>query len=335
MKISEYLKDKLAGIILILVSIGIMDCVLYVVDLGILETCIIDGLFMLTYLITLLVEYIRKNSFYKTLLKSLNNLDKKFLLSEVIESPNFLEGRILYECEKEVNKSMNDEIFRYNKQSKEYREYIETWVHEVKTPIASSKLIIENNKNEVTESLLEEIEKIEYFVEQTLFYSRSNNVEKDYIITKISLKDIVNPVIRKNSKYLIARGVKIDISNLDIEVYTDKKWIEFIVNQVLNNGIKYTYKDPVFKIYGREEKDKVILIIKDNGVGISEKDIGRIFDKGFTGNNGRESAKSTGLGLYLCRKLANKLGLAINVYSKEYVGTEVEIVFPKGELFEV
>ena len=145
MKISEYLKDKLVGVILILVSIGIMDCVLYVVDLGILETCIIDGLFMLTYLITLFVEYIRKNSFYKTLLKSLDNLDKKFLLSEVIESPNFLEGKILYECEKEVNKSMNDEIFRYNKQSKEYREYIETWVHEVKTPIASSKLIIENN----------------------------------------------------------------------------------------------------------------------------------------------------------------------------------------------
>ena len=226
------------------------------------------------------------------------------------------------------------ENVNYHKNIQEdYKEYIELWIHEVKIPIATSKMIIENNKNEVTKSIDEELDKVENYTEQALFYARSNAVEKDYIINKTSLKEVVNGAILKNKTTLLNEKVSIELANLKPEVvYTDSKWAIFIVNQIIQNAIKYSKKDDKkIEISSKEKNDKVILYIKDNGIGIKKGEITRVFERGFTGENGRLiGKKSTGIGLYLCKKLCDKLGLGIELNSEKDIGTEVRIIFPKN-----
>ena len=214
----------------------------------------------------------------------------------------------------------------------EYKEYIEIWIHEIKLPIATSKLIIENNKSDVTRNIDDELNKIEDYVEQALFYARSNTVEKDYIIRKVNLKDIVNGVIKKNKNVLISEKIKVDIYDIEKEVYIDSKWIAFILNQIIANSIKYSRNEErMIDISAKDLKDCVTLCIKDNGIGIRSEEIARVFEKGFTGTNGRiNGKKSTGIGLYLCKKLCDKLGVGISLVSNENDGTEVKLVFPKG-----
>ena len=220
---------------------------------------------------------------------------------------------------------------------KEYKEYIESWVHEIKIPITSAKLLCENNKSDITNKIDEDIEEVNNYVEQALFYARSNTVEKDYYIRKVVLKEIVNESIKKNKSSLIQEKISIDIHDLEIEVNTDNKWIVFILNQIIQNSIKYRKKEnSVIEIYANQGKENVILYIKDNGIGIKQGEITRVFEKGFTGTNGRLSnKKSTGIGLYLCKKLCNKLGIGIELNSVQNEGTEVKLVFPKDSYIEL
>lgn len=228
---------------------------------------------------------------------------------------------------------MNDEVSKLKIASNEYREYIETWVHEIKTPISVSKLIIENNESEVTSSIDEELDKIENYIEQALFYARSNNLEKDYIINKLNLKSTINKVIKRNMNSLIEKNIKINLFDLDYEVYSDSKWLEFIINQLIINSIKYMDKNnKILKIYGIKNKNFISLSIEDNGIGINKKDIIKVFEKGYTGTNGRIFGKSTGIGLYLCKTLSEKLGISINIESKEFENTIVTLNFPINDM---
>ena len=199
-------------------------------------------------------------------------------------------------------------------------------------------MIIENNKNEVTKSIEQELEKIENYIEQALFYARSNTVEKDYYIKKTSLEEMVKDSIKKNKNILIPEKITLTLHDLDFEVNTDSKWIEFILNQILQNSVKYKKQDHnlSLEIYAQQGKQNIILGIKDNGIGIKKGEIARVFEKGFTGTNGRKiGKKSTGIGLYLCKKLCDKLGLGIELNSIEEEGTEVKLVFPRGNFMEM
>lgn len=197
-------------------------------------------------------------------------------------------------------------------------------------------MIIENNKNEVTKSINEELDKVENYIEQALFYARSNTVEKDYYIKKVILKEIVNESIKKNKNILIHEKISVNIHDLEQEVYTDNKWIEFILNQIIQNSIKYRKNDSYLEMYAEEKKENVVLYIKDNGIGIKKGEITRVFEKGFTGTNGRLiGKKSTGIGLYLCKKLCNKLGIEIELNSIQNEGTEIRLVFPKNSYMEL
>ena len=164
-----------------------------------------------------------------------------------------------------------------------------------------------------------------------------NTVEKDYYIRKVVLKEIVNESIKKNKSSLIQEKISIDIHDLDIEVNTDNKWIVFILNQIIQNSIKYRKKgNSVIEIYANQGKENVILYIKDNGIGIKQGEITRVFEKGFTGTNGRLSnKKSTGIGLYLCKKLCNKLGIGLELNSVQNEGTEIRLVFPQSSYVEL
>lgn len=227
---------------------------------------------------------------------------------------------------------MLEDVNYYKHLQDEYKEYIELWIHEVKIPIATSKLIIENNRNSITSSIDEEIDKIDEYIEQALFYARSNSVEKDYIIRKINLREVVNTVIKKNKKQFISLKIKLDVKDIKREIYVDSKWVIFILNQIMSNSIKYLDKEEKnITIYSEENKENVVLYIKDNGLGIKESEVSRVFEKGFTGSNGRKNLKkSTGMGLYLSKKLCDKLGLAVSLTSSEGIGTTVKIIFPKN-----
>jgi signal transduction histidine kinase len=261
----------------------------------------------------------------------MDSLDKKYLLSEIIKRPDFAEGRFVYNLLKEANKNMHEHVKLYRDMQSDYREYIETWVHEIKTPIASARLIIENNQNEITRSINHEIKTIEDYIEQVLYYSRSNNVSKDYIIKEVSLATLVRDVIKKNSRDFINKRISIDIEAVEGSIYSDAKWLEFILNQIIINSVKYSKeKEGKVKVYSVRNENNIVLNIEDNGIGIIDKDIDRVFEKGFTGENGRKLSKSTGIGLYLCKKLSDQLGLGLTLTSQAGEGTRVSIIFPLG-----
>lgn len=333
MKLSEFLKDKTLGIILTVFLVVTTIAFLSVTQVDLFIKLYIPTAILLVFIIESAVEYIKKKKLYSATIERLEELDEKYLIAETIENPSFLDGRILKDILIETNKSMIEHVNKYKFLQEEYKEYIELWIHEIKTPIAAGKLIAQNNKNEVTKSIDEELDKIEYYVEQALYYARSNTVEKDYCITKCNLQDIVNTVIKKNKDILINNKIKINIEDVDKNVYTDSKWIVFILNQIITNCIKYSKTENAeINIKTEIKKARIILDIKDNGIGIKRSEITKVFEKGFTGSNGRKHGKkATGIGLYLCRKLCKKLGIGIELNSEENVGTDVKLVFPKND----
>ena len=333
MKFRDFIKEKMILIVGTILALSSVEILLLVYNISTLIRLYCAFIIIFVVALAILIEYKKKKDYYNELIKNMEDLKEKYLISEIVKTPNFVEGRILKEILQDTGKSMLENVNYYKNIQEDYKEYIELWIHEVKIPIAVSKLIIENNKNEITKSIDEELDKVENYTEQALFYARSNAVEKDYIINKTSLKEVVNGAILKNKTTLINEKVSIELANLkDEEIYTDSKWTIFIINQIIQNAIKYSKKDDKkIEIFSQEKNDKVILYIKDNGLGIKESEINRIFDKGFTGENGRIiGQKSTGIGLYLCKKLCDRLGLGIELNSKKDIGTEVRIIFPKN-----
>ena len=329
MSIIEFLRERIVFLIiniLILIFTGVL-----LKSLGVDSYPIIFIIFInfIGILIFHVYDYIKRRRYYNEVLNNLDALDKKYLISEVIEEPNFIDGKVLYSIIEQTDKSMNDEISKLKLNISQYKEYIELWVHEVKTPIAACMLLIENNSSPVTESIEEEIRKIEDYIEQALFYARSNTMEKDYIIKKISLVNCINNSVKKNLNQLIANRIKINITDVEETVYSDSKWLEFILNQIISNSIKYRKTtNSEIKFYAKKNNQNIILTIEDNGIGMDEKDVLKAFDKGYTGTNGRKFTKSTGIGLYLCKKLCEKLGLKIKLESTLDEGTKVSILFP-------
>ena len=310
MKFKEYLKDNILNFMLLTFTVISIEILLMIYNISVLIRIYIAVSILLIYLLGLSISYYKKKKFYEKVLKILEDIDKKYLLPEMIDAPDFLEGKILKRVIEDMGKAMTEHVNEYKFLTEDYKEYIELWIHEVKIPIATSKMIIENNKNEVTKNIDEELDKIDDYTEQALFYARSNTVNKDYIIKKIKLEKIVNMALLKNKKEFIGRKINVNIYDLDLEVATDSKWLVFILNQIISNSIKYKKQNEnlTLEIFAKKQKENVTLYIKDNGIGISKNDISRIFEKGFTGENGRIiGKKSTGIGLYLCKKLCDKL----------------------------
>lgn len=337
MNFKLFLKEKAITILLLLFGIITIEIFLMAYNVGLFIKIYIPHIIMGLYVVSIAIEYFKKKKFYDNLSNMLEELEEEYLITEIINTPDFLEGKILKNTIETIDKSMLENVNKYKYMTEDYKEYIELWIHEIKIPIATSKMVIENNKNAITKSIDEELDKVENYIEQALFYARSNTVEKDYYIRKVVLKEIVNESIKKNKSSLIQEKISIDIHDLDIEVNTDNKWIVFILNQIIQNSIKYRRKEnSAIEIYANQGKENVILYIKDNGIGIKQGEITRVFENGFTGTNGRLSnKKSTGIGLYLCKKLCNKLGIGIELNSVQNEGTEIRLVFPQSSYVEL
>lgn len=331
MNIVEYIKERIPFLIINLVLFFIVAIFMYIANVPKSIIIIVFSIWFLPLVSYIVIELIKSRRYFDSINNVLENLDKKYLLPEVIDEANFIEGKILNNILKTLSKDMNERVKYFKDEQLEYREYIETWVHEIKTPIASTKLILENDDSKLSERVNYEIRKVENYIDQVLYYARSSDVSKDYIIKEFDLRAVVMKSIKSNSRDFINKKIKLELKEVSGKIFSDAKWIEFIINQVIVNAIKFSEANKgVVEIYSEEYENNIVLTIKDNGVGISGKDIDRVFEKGFTGENGRRFGKSTGIGLYLCKKLCRKLGLGITITSKVNEGTKVNIVFPKG-----
>ena len=337
MSFKGFMKDKILQIVLLLLGIFSIEIFLICLSAEKFLIIYIPICFAVVYSVSLLIEYFLKKNFYRNIFNLLNDLEEKYLIAEIVESPNFEEGKILKEILEQTDKAMIENVNKYKYLQEDYKEYIELWIHEVKMPITTSKMIIENNKNDITKRIDEEIDKIENYTEQALFYARSNVVSQDYFIKKANLKDIVNEVIRKNKTNLLGENFSVNVHDIDFDVNTDSKWVIFILNQIVQNSIKYRKKEkPEIEIYSEKGKENIILYIKDNGIGIKKGEEQRVFEKGFTGTNGRIiNQKSTGIGLYLSKKLCDKLGIGIELDNENKEGIIVSIIFPKNSYIEL
>lgn len=331
MKFEHYIKGKLAFLLSQTMVLLCFSFLLALLDVQTYAIMLFSFLILFITVIVILVEYTNHNKYYKEVYDALYRMDKKHFIAHVIDEPEFGDGKVLYNVLHLATKSMNDEIARYQIQDEEYKEYIETWIHEVKIPISCISLLCENNKNEFSQNILNEVNRIDSFVEQALFYARSTNLEKDYMIHTIQLSELVKQTIKKHSRQLIHAHGEIKLESLDYSVFSDSKWLDFILGQIISNSIKYRSDHFQLSFHAFEEPNKVVLTITDNGIGIPASDLPRVFDKGFTGENGRQFAKSTGIGLYLCHKLCDKMHLSISAQSSEGNGTTIQITFPKDK----
>ncbi len=332
MKLSTYLKDKLYAFLIFVVYIIIL--ILFLIALKLTSSIIIfiTVFTVVIFSLILLYDYFRKRKFYNELLDKLNTLDKKYLLIEMLLEPNFLEGKILYDVLDEVNKNEHDLISKLKKRQDDFKEYIELWIHEVKLPLASLTLM--NRKDKSTLRVLKELED---YVEQILYYVRCENANNDYLIKEWDLDTIIKNVALRNKDDLLALNIDFKVDNCNLKVLTDSKWLEFIINQIVSNSIKYKKdKDAFIEITGKDYKNYITITIYDNGKGISKSDLPRVFNETFTGANGRiASSKSTGMGLYLCRELCEKLGHKIEIDSKIDEYTKVIITIYKKDFYNV
>ena len=329
----KYIKDHKVNLLIQILFLIILTVILVSFKLDRFAVIYIISIGVLCQIIVMVYDYFRKREFYKELEKYFSSLDKKYFLFEMIKEPSFEEGKLFYRWIDEICKSANDHLMLYKKEVVEYREYIEMWIHEVKTPVAAMKLMAENYPDERMRQIEEELNKIEYYLDQALYYARSSGVEKDYMVKELNLRKIVEKVIRSNARMLIKSKINIKMENLDQIVYSDEKWIEFTLKQLLINAVKYRKEtEPSIDFYAEKREDQILLEVKDNGIGISEKDLPKVMEKGYTGTTGRKYAKSTGMGLYLCRNLSKKLGLSFQILSEEGKGTVVRIGFPRNSM---
>jgi len=283
-----------------------------------------------------LIDYFRKKTFYQELLLSIEKLDKAYYVVEMIEEPVFYEGKLFYQALYDINKSMCEMVKILENQTDDFKDYIEMWIHEVKIPIASLVLMAHNHPDKFDKNSKEQIKRIEDYVEQVLYYVRQEFAEKDYFINSVSLKKVIANVALKNKNDFLESKIDLIVENVDCKVYTDSKWLEFILNQIIGNSIKYKKeKNSIIKITVEEDLEKCTLIVEDNGIGIPETDLSSVFEKSFTGNNGRRKGKSTGMGLYIVKKLCDKLGHQVKIESQEGEYTKLFLVFSKNKYYDV
>lgn len=334
MKFTRYLEDKKLSIFCFVMLMILISLVIYLdgsVKVSAGNIFYINLVSFIFYIIYLVTSYIYYRGYYKRLTDIIENESLEII--NRLPKPKSYEQILFNEVLSSLNNELSSKIQSLYEQKRDYEEFITSWVHQVKTPISVSRLLIESNlyapNKETLYSLEEELDKIENYIEQALYYSKTGDFSKDYLINEIGLDRLVKDTVKKHAKTFINKKISIEMENIDLEIITDKKWLSFILDQILSNALKYTSDGGKIKIYGLiEDKDRK-LIIEDNGIGIKPEDLDRVFDKGFTGYNGRENYKSTGIGLYLSKKLARKLGHDITIESKYGEYTKVTVVFPK------
>ena len=323
-----------------------MSCIhlLYMYLIGarkqdVVYAAVLDAILLL---ITVLVGFFRYSSKVKALSNALERpVEEQAQLPEATDDVEILYQRLLENQSIARSESESSAAIRQS----QMRDYYSMWVHQIKTPISAMKLLLEAEREELgllicdeeqqaslkelsdnVASFEDELFRIEEYVSMALQYQRVSSTENDFVLEKVSVDGVIRDTIKKYAKIMIRRHIGINYSGTGQEVYTDGKWLAFMLEQILSNAIKYTPQGGV-TIETAEEKDRFFITIKDTGIGIKAEDLPRVFEKGYTGYNGHADKKATGIGLYLCRQMADKLGHTIRMESEIGKGTKVWIGF--------
>lgn len=335
MKLKEFIKDRYFIYISIILAYIVIIIFMLAFKVQAEPVIVVSFIFWLLMFILETWEFLRKKKFYDQIFSKLDELDRKYLISEMLENPSFYEEQLICTILHESNKSMCENIADYRRNASDFREFIEMWVHEIKLPVSSLLLMVHNNKNAFDGKVLEQLRRIDDYTDKVLYYTRSENAEKDYLIKETLLGRSVSNVAVKYREDLLLHNIQLQTDNLNIGVMTDGKWLEFILGQLISNSIKFISKDrePVIRISAEDSSDRTVLHFKDNGIGIPESDLNYIFEKTFTGENGRTQAKSTGIGLYIVKNLCDRLGHKITVSSVKGEYTEFTLTYAKNNFY--
>lgn len=328
MKTKDFLIDKFYAIFTTLLITLFLVVFLYWLDISNSIIFIIVLCIFTIVAIIFVIEYLRRYRFYNEIFDTLNLLDEKYLIFDMVEEKDFLDAKVMQELIRQGNISMNTKVNQYRLSQEKYQNYIELWVHEIKTPLAALKLMAENSSNKYS---MHEVERVNYFVDQALYYARSSNVEKDYIIEKTDLNKSVINVIKQLKSNFIERDININVNINEVYVYSDSKWLEFIIKQILINSVQYSIKHGEIDINVVESNSNIKLIISDNGIGISDQDLVRIFEQGYTGKSGRIYNQATGMGLYLVYELSKALNIGVDAYVDDK--TNFTLTIPKSSTY--
>ena len=330
--LGAFLRDKAASLIVGAVcALGVFWMCL-VLGVGTDAAVAVSVFVALCLLLALGIEYARRARFWRATEALAAAAQSAAELSELLPDPSFLEGRLAADLANDISTRAGSELARAQTDADGYREYVELWIHEAKTPIAAAKLILERMGGEEADVLAREVERMDAQVDQALYYARSTALQKDYTIRRMDVAAAAREACKRQARFLIEKQA---IPHVDIpdgtEVLSDEPWIVFILGQVAANAAQYGAHAITFT--ARVEAPdtphgRTIVEVKDDGAGISEADLPRVFDRGFTGSNGRRSGSATGMGLYLVSLMCSRLGLGLSIASEEGVGTRIILAFP-------
>lgn len=306
--------------------------ILLTVDVAFTNTSIVylNGTNLLLFLVFFLWRYFRETKFIKSVLK-INQGDPTFdeLIARLPEGQSLFDKMIIEEVEVLIltgKQELNDS----NTSSLEEKDQTLSWIHEMKTPLTSMKLMIDNVEDPTLKKQLEvEWLRLHMLLDQQLHKTRLPSIEKDNVIEEVTIQRVVFQEIKELMPWCIQRNIGFEVSDLENVILTDQKWLAFILRQLISNAVKYSNENSEIRIFtSTDDLGHLILSIQDEGVGIAQSDLPRIFEKSFTGRVGRESAASTGMGLYLAKNSAEKLGIRINVVSDIGQGSTFSLHFP-------
>jgi len=331
MTAGNYLKDKILVLLLNGLGIFFLSIYLLVMQNSWTTVILIAFVWLAVFGAAIYINYRGRKRYFDKIGDMLVNLDQPYLIQEFLGTSWRLEDQMYHDILHRSNKAVIEQIYQLEEAQKEYKEFIEAWIHEVKLPITGMRLACHNDKTSGNRRMETYLTEMENAVEQALFYARSEQVYKDYQVIDTELKQVVLTIVSKNKYLLIQNQMTVQVELEDEMVVTDRKWLEFILVQILINAVKYKKMGSGEVVFRAESSTSgTRLIVRDNGIGIPAEEIGRVFEKGFTGANGRNREKSTGIGLYLCRRLCRKLAIEIGVDSAANEYTELYLIFPKN-----
>ncbi|ACQ53454.1 sensor histidine kinase [Clostridium botulinum] len=323
MKIMDYIKINKIWLISNSIIFIILNCILYsssTINKSFQDIMYMDILILLTVFISFIYGFIKEKNKYSNILKYSDELDNKIKDFHLNVFSNMLEKQKLEYLKKEesLKNNIND-----------FEDYITKWVHDIKINIAVIYLLLENFEEEKSQKIISEMKQMEFSVNQVLYVTRANNYNLDIKSEQVSVKDEIKKAIKENAEFFINKNIEIILEVEEFSIISDRKWIYYILSQIINNSSKYTNENGQLYIFSKEDSKAYYLHIKDNGIGIPKEDINRIFNKGFTGGNGRTRTKSTGIGLYYAKKMCNNLNIDLKVESEEGEYTEFILGFYK------
>lgn len=316
--LGSFLARRWAGLLLFLACAGIFALVFSLYDLELEAVLYAGGLCLLLLLAVLAADFCRSLARRRRYEEIFRNLP---LLPEDLPAARTVEEADLQEILKELGRRMEAALTEWENWRQESMDYYTTWVHQIKTPISVMRMTLEGEDTEEHRELSAELFRIEQYVEMVLSYLRLDSDSSDYVFQEYDLDSIIRQAVHKYAPLFVRKKLRLSYEPVNVKVLTDEKWLLFILEQILSNSIKYTQEGSVSITLAPDK----VLNISDTGIGIAPEDLPRIFEKGFTGYNGRSDKKSTGLGLYLCKKAAGRLSHKISVQSKPGAGTVVSI----------